>query len=319
MRPLLEECDQLQGLQILTGIDDAWGGFASQYLDRLRDEMSKHCIWMWGIEGGKESSPNKRILQTVNSAKALYEFSNRASIYVPICNVPATSPYAVSLDKRSSWHTSALQAVGLETILTVTRLRSGARISLDHIEATLNRSGAQTVVKLEYGVAHLEEQASPRHGGASRTQRPDVNISLFPSDHIPQQNGEVQQKTFAKLESDRDVPDALADASSDSSGHEVPPGAPMLETYQTPLPFPILSSFPPIFQSANANSPSALAVHAEISTCTSIAWHIRAVERTARRLISTDEREVICNGLQELAEEYEEGWEIDVDPDDDDD
>lgn len=47
-----EECDQLQGIQILTGADDAWGGFAGKYVERLRDEFGKGAIWVWGIEEG---------------------------------------------------------------------------------------------------------------------------------------------------------------------------------------------------------------------------------------------------------------------------
>jgi len=52
VRPFVEECDQMQGLQLMTGTDDAWGGFAAKYLDNLRDEYGKTCIWVWGIEDG---------------------------------------------------------------------------------------------------------------------------------------------------------------------------------------------------------------------------------------------------------------------------
>lgn len=50
LRPFIEECDQLQGLQVLTSVDDAWGGFASRYVERLRDEFGKLSIWVWGLE-----------------------------------------------------------------------------------------------------------------------------------------------------------------------------------------------------------------------------------------------------------------------------
>ena len=49
-RPWAEECDQMQGIQIFTGVDDAWGGFAARYVERLRDEYGKGTIWVWGIE-----------------------------------------------------------------------------------------------------------------------------------------------------------------------------------------------------------------------------------------------------------------------------
>lgn len=49
-RPFVEEADQMQGLQIVTTIDDAWGGFATDYVERLRDEYGKTTIWVWGLQ-----------------------------------------------------------------------------------------------------------------------------------------------------------------------------------------------------------------------------------------------------------------------------
>jgi hypothetical protein len=49
LRPFLEECDGVQALQIMTGIDDAWGGWASGWLERLRDDYGKMSIWTWGL------------------------------------------------------------------------------------------------------------------------------------------------------------------------------------------------------------------------------------------------------------------------------
>lgn len=51
LRPFAEEADQLQGLQVITGTDDAWGGFAARYMDRLRDDFGKKSIWVWALEG----------------------------------------------------------------------------------------------------------------------------------------------------------------------------------------------------------------------------------------------------------------------------
>jgi Tubulin domain len=56
LRPFAEECDQLQGLQIFSGTDNAWGGFSASYLDNLRDEFGKTSIWVWGLEAGQKVS-----------------------------------------------------------------------------------------------------------------------------------------------------------------------------------------------------------------------------------------------------------------------
>ena len=52
LRVFAEEADQLQGIQMMGGIDDAWGGFAARYLDRIRDEYGKTAVWFWGSEDG---------------------------------------------------------------------------------------------------------------------------------------------------------------------------------------------------------------------------------------------------------------------------
>jgi hypothetical protein len=56
LRPFIEECDGIQGLQIFTGVDDAWGGWASGWIERLRDEYGKMSIWTWGL-GDQGANP----------------------------------------------------------------------------------------------------------------------------------------------------------------------------------------------------------------------------------------------------------------------
>ena len=57
----MEECDGLQGLQIVTGVDDAWGGWAARWTERLRDEFGKLGIWVWGFGGQGVSSGVARV------------------------------------------------------------------------------------------------------------------------------------------------------------------------------------------------------------------------------------------------------------------
>lgn len=68
----MEECDGLQGLQIVTGVDDAWGGWAARWMERLRDEFGKLGIWVWGV-GGQGASPGVARVSGF-SALRVYEF-----------------------------------------------------------------------------------------------------------------------------------------------------------------------------------------------------------------------------------------------------
>ncbi len=57
LRPFAEEADHMQGIQMIAGVDDAWGGFAARYIDRIRDEYGKTAITFWGVEDGLTSIP----------------------------------------------------------------------------------------------------------------------------------------------------------------------------------------------------------------------------------------------------------------------
>lgn len=50
LRPFVEEADHMQGIQIMSGIDDAWGSFATRYLERIRDEYGKMPVLVFGIQ-----------------------------------------------------------------------------------------------------------------------------------------------------------------------------------------------------------------------------------------------------------------------------
>jgi hypothetical protein len=86
-------------------------------------------------------------------------------------------------------------------------------------------------------------------------------------------------------------------------------------SHQSSLLFPIIDSFPQVF--ASGNTVQKLAVHATLSTTTSVAQRIRAVERIARSIIGIDEREALCDGLVGICEEYEDGWDSGSESDDD--
>jgi Tubulin domain len=57
LRPFVEEADQMQAIQLIASVDDAWGGFAARYVDRLRDEYGKTTLWIWGLEDGVRGIP----------------------------------------------------------------------------------------------------------------------------------------------------------------------------------------------------------------------------------------------------------------------
>jgi hypothetical protein len=82
--------------------------------------------------------------------------------------------------------------------------------------------------------------------------------------------------------------------------------------------FPLLDSYPKSIFDIGTGNATKLAVHAGLTTTTAVAQQVRALEQMVRRLIGIDERESLCNSLQGIAEEYDEGWDSGSDSDEDD-
>ena len=180
VRVWAEECDQMQGMQIFTGGDDAWGGFASRYVEKLRDEYGKMPIWTWGIEEEQgKGQMAKQLLRTINAARTINEMARNASLYVPL-SVPAIQlPQYVHLNRDSEWQISALLSMALESMTLPSRLRPDEqrRGLLGDIEAALNVNGNQRIAQLQCTILDPETEP-PRtvNGYASHDDRAPSNI-----------------------------------------------------------------------------------------------------------------------------------------------
>jgi hypothetical protein len=80
-RLFAEECDQMQGIQVITSADDAWSGFAAEYISQLRDEYGKVGICTWGLERGdrvvRVSYPQLRIAVSCAGLASFLVFPQR--------------------------------------------------------------------------------------------------------------------------------------------------------------------------------------------------------------------------------------------------
>ncbi|KAL5436857.1 mtDNA inheritance, partitioning of the mitochondrial organelle [Paraphaeosphaeria minitans] len=338
LRPFAEECDGMQGIQIMTGIDDAWGGWASGWLDRLRDDYGKLSIWTWGLgdQGGNMSTPRERRLQQIeNSARSLHTLGEQCSVYIPISNMPIKLPSYLSLSGTSPWHVGALQAVALESMTISSRLRiaAGGRGTLQDLEATFNSTGKRRVAKLELSIADpdvLSEKASAHIAQAEKTgsirshrtsdsDEPMTNfdIDTFTKDYrIGASRSSKRNHIFGRAEAAR----GDWNLGEDGDPHDRFGNAPALQRFAAPLLFPLLDSFPASILDVGSGQGRKVAVHSGITTSTAVADQVRAVEQIVRRMhmVGIDERETICNGLQTMAEEYDEGWDGGSDSDEDD-
>ncbi|KAF2647791.1 protein DML1 [Lophiostoma macrostomum CBS 122681] len=226
LRPFVEECDGIQGLQIFTGVDDAWGGWSSGWIERLRDEYGKLSIWTWGLgdQGGNTAIPRERRLQQlVNSARSLHAHAEHASVYIPMSNAPIKRPSYLEIDTGSPWHVGAVQAIAVESMTISSRLRASrdGRGMLHELAETINSTGKRRIAKLEMSVADpdvldekSEELIAQAEKAGSMTSRPtsesgeeqltDFDIDIFTKNYrLASTNMRKKEHVFGRVESSR--------------------------------------------------------------------------------------------------------------------
>ncbi|KAH0562218.1 hypothetical protein GP486_003083 [Trichoglossum hirsutum] len=298
LRPFAEESDHLQALQVMTGVDDAWGGFAARYLERLRDEYGKTSIWAWGLESGHQNgSREEHQSNTLNLARSLQGMSPQASLYIPLAIPPRPLPSYVSLDRESEWHRSGLLSAAVETITLPSRLKAvpERQVTLTRIEDFLNTNGNQKIACLQLSVLKPEFQNSQGATSLSAAasdprQTRDLNkedaipagpaaldMMLSPSETVHPQKGLASKiHTFGQLE-------VVRGKGSDT----VPPSGFRLSIV-APVYSGVRNPDPPMMRALLLCTPH---------------W--------------VDEREALLNELGEIREAYEEGWDSGTDEDDD--
>ncbi|KAG6005507.1 hypothetical protein E4U21_007901 [Claviceps maximensis] len=310
-RPFVEECDLMQGMQVFTSLDDAWGGFGSSYLEQLRDEYPKSCIWVWGAQSPMTGVPReKRQLRTANVAQSLYQGYSQASIVVPLALPDDTLSAPLSrLDQSSPWHTSALFAAMAESALIPTRLKDGqGHVSMTDMAESLNTSGNQTLVSA--GMSPFPDPADVDHEKEA--------ISLF---HIGVAAAgtkikDRRKRIFGQITACRGPTNNSTEKTSEYSQRNRS-GNPVIKKYATSTEFPLLDSYPHIYTSgAGKNS---MPIDTFLRTDTSVCVQLRTLRAQAtRRMIGLEEREGLSNGIAEMADAYQDDWSSGSDNDDDD-
>ncbi|KAF1986847.1 protein DML1 [Aulographum hederae CBS 113979] len=334
LRPFLEECDHLQGVQVTTSADDAWGGFASRYVERMRDELGKSSIWVTGLEDSTTVAREKRLVRLLSSARSIFELSPSSSLYIPLANIPSSTPPYLKLTPSSPWHTSALQSAALESLTLPSRLRQSnpQYTSLTTIEASINRDGNRRIARLGMDVSpndalidkREEEERKPKvngnaNGWHEEDEEPEMSkcdIDFLPPSFLT--GGARGMNGSRRKEQEFGIAEICRGewfSSDDVTGVNLRDrfaGKTFLRT-QSPLLYPYLTSFPSIFSFPSTTTTTPLATKTTLSTSTALASHIRSISRVAARTIGVDEREALMDGLETMAAEYEEGWDDDSD------
>ncbi|KAF6218074.1 hypothetical protein HO133_006486 [Letharia lupina] len=348
VRVWAEECDQMQGIQVFTGGDDAWSAFAAKYVESLRDEFGKVSIWTWGFEEEQgKGQKAKQLLRTVNAARMISEMSTHASMYIPLSIPPTQLPQYVHFDRTSQWHTSALLSAALESITLPTRLRHDTqkRGFLDNLEGALNVHGNHRIAQLRCSM--LDPETAPlviatTHGTTDDRAPSANNGTLVEEDGLKlaeprldmdlsccnarstspfATQHDVSDHVFGVVETTRTKVEAARDEEAEEGEITYArkrrrfAGLPVIERYHSSLECPILDSFPPILSFSPGLTQ--VAVHTSLSTTSGISNRVKALQRVVSRMANLDERETLSNGLGQISEAYENGWHSGSDESDD--
>ncbi|KAK8245316.1 tubulin domain-containing protein [Phyllosticta capitalensis] len=370
LRPFVEECDQLQGLQVLSSVDDAWGGFSARYVERLRDEFGKLSIWNCALEDEEKQQRvrcDKQRLQLLNRALSLTSLIPTASTYIPLPTRPSpstTPPYLRLPSSPHPWHTAALRATVLETATLPSRLRAQpAASSLAAMESFFNGDGNRRVVEARMQVARphtVARQADERRDARvarkskSRNARGESESTSYDFDHEDLQDEEHDLDGFdialpgiGRAEGEDEYPrrgtittkpshvfgrvetlrgawaadDELAARNAAVQDRCWASAMPRAHRYGTGLLFPVLDSFPGIYEFdgdevEKEEEQGKVAVRTALATTSALSSRLRRMGGVVGRMVGVEDREALYDGLKGLADEYEEGWDGDLESDD---
>ncbi|EON98038.1 putative misato segment ii myosin-like domain-containing protein [Phaeoacremonium minimum UCRPA7] len=321
IRPFAEEADQMQAIQIMTTVDDAWGGFASRYIERLRDEYGKTTIWTWGLQDAFPGlNREKRLLRLVNKAKSLTEIYKQASLLVPLAIPQHLSPHSLALDSSSAWHTSALLSTAIESATLPSRLKDLTnRDSLGNIGNLLNVHGKQTVAHLQMSIARSDQVPRSENVGDEPSDGLRLDIDFRPPDDVAdshRQNGFNVPKIFSQVLATRgeradeeDEEENDGDDREDAAHRRRNDREALSRTYRSQLSYPTPDSFPKIFRGDDGEILAGpISVSTALTTDTALSQRLRLLRSTVVRSIGVEDRETLSNDLAEMADEYHEGW-----------
>ncbi|XP_064257606.1 protein misato homolog 1 isoform X1 [Passer domesticus] len=150
----VEECDYLQGFQVLCDIHNGFSGVGAKVTELLHDEYSRKGILTWGLTPvlSTVADPQKSFYRLMNTALGIAHLSRHSSLFCPLSlsgslgikpEPPVTFPY-IKYNASLNYHSSAILAAALDTLTAPYRLCS-SQGSMLHFADSLTFSGRKVV------------------------------------------------------------------------------------------------------------------------------------------------------------------------------
>ncbi|XP_048144477.1 protein misato homolog 1 isoform X1 [Corvus hawaiiensis] len=150
----VEECDYLQGFQVLCDLHNGFSGVGAKVTELLHDEYSRKGILTWGLTPvlSTVGDPQNSFHRLMNTALGIAHLSRHSSLFCPLSlsgslgikpQPPVTFPY-IKYDASLNYHSSAILAAALDTLTAPYRLWS-FQGSMMHFADSLTFSGRKAV------------------------------------------------------------------------------------------------------------------------------------------------------------------------------
>lgn len=284
-RPFLEQCDHLGGINVVTEIDSAWGGFSDDLLQYLRDEyVPKKTILTWGLQSDLKLD--------LNRIKSSLGVLSNSSLYIPLSKAP-TVPGDFPLDSNSMWMTAALQTIPFESFNFLSSQKEP--VSMQELASGLTMGSSRKIVTDVSAYSNEDVfKFSPVMAAESKTKR---HRHVFSKSGVIKPEAQsvehLLDEDFTKLKND----------GTSSLG---------LKKYQSSSPVNVPSSFPDQWRSKVSNL--------SIASCLEVSNDALNILDKWRSFVSRalrgDEREFYLDEISNLMTEYQWGYESDDDYDD---
>ncbi|XP_065713807.1 protein misato homolog 1 [Patagioenas fasciata] len=161
----VEECDYLQGFQVLCNLHDGFSGVGAKATELLYDEYARKGILTWGLTPlTSPADPGKNVCRLLNAALGTAHMARHSSLLCPLSlrgtlgikpQPPVTFPY-IDYDASLDYHSSAVLAAALDALTVPFRLRA-APASMGHLAESLHFCGRKVVAawaSLPFPVPH---------------------------------------------------------------------------------------------------------------------------------------------------------------------
>ncbi|XP_051520554.1 protein misato homolog 1-like [Myxocyprinus asiaticus] len=150
----VEECDYLQGFQVLCDLADGFSGLGSKVTELLQDSYGGRGILTWGVApvNHPDTSSIKELYHMINCALGTVQMANHSSFFCPLTlrgglgrrPPPPTTFPLINYDPSLWYHSSAVLALALDTMTASYRLRQN-RVPMWQLSDALAVSGRKVV------------------------------------------------------------------------------------------------------------------------------------------------------------------------------